>query len=74
MKRICFSVPLPCIMSEWTSWAGPDSTGTFYRYRWVLRPALNGGKECSKENINLKKSTLDDNIACFYTPHMVSTQ
>ena len=42
-----FTVPLPCIVSEWTKWSAPDATGTRYRVRYMLRPALNGGKECS---------------------------
>ena len=43
---ISISVPLPCIVSEWTAWSAPDATGTRYRVRYTLRPALNGGKEC----------------------------
>lgn len=41
-----FIVPLPCIMGPWSSWVGPDQTGTMYRYRQVIRPALNGGEKC----------------------------
>ena len=33
-------------MSPWTAWSKPDASGTIYRVRMVLRPALNGGKEC----------------------------
>ena len=33
-------------MSEWTTWSAPDATGVRFRYRMMLRPALNGGKEC----------------------------
>ena len=40
------TVPLPCIVSEWTNWSEPDATGTRFRFRMMLRPALNGGKEC----------------------------
>jgi hypothetical protein len=43
---IFITVQLPCIMSEWTKWSAPDATGTRFRYRMVLRPALNGGKAC----------------------------
>ena len=41
-----FTVPLPCIVSEWTAWSTPDATGVRFRYRYMIRPALNGGKEC----------------------------
>jgi hypothetical protein len=34
-------------MSDWTKWSVVDDSGTTYRYRYVLRPALNGGKECA---------------------------
>jgi hypothetical protein len=40
------AVPLPCIVSDWTNWSAPDATGFKFRYRMMLRPALNGGKEC----------------------------
>jgi len=33
-------------MSEWTKWSVVDATGTTFKYRYVLRPALNGGKAC----------------------------
>ena len=39
-------MPLPCIVAEWTNWSEPDATGTRFRYRYMVRPALNGGKEC----------------------------
>ena len=42
-----FTVPLPCIVSEWSKWSAPDASGTRYRVRYMLRPALNGGKECA---------------------------
>ena len=51
------SVPLPCIMSEWTKWSSVDASGTVFRYRYVLRPALNGGKAC-EDLLQLKKGTL----------------
>lgn len=40
------TVPLPCIVSDWGEWIGPDSTGTEYRYRYVVRPPLNINGEC----------------------------
>jgi len=40
------TVPLPCIVTDWTNWSAPDATGSRFRYRMMLRPALNGGKEC----------------------------
>ena len=46
MMLCLITVPLPCIVSEWTAWSAPDATGTRFRYRMMLRPALNGGKEC----------------------------
>ena len=49
-------VPLPCIMSDWSNWSDVDATGTTYRFRYVLRPALNGGKEC-EDLLQLKKGT-----------------
>jgi hypothetical protein len=49
-----FTVPLPCIVGPWSSWAGPDATGSLFRYRIMVRPALNGGKQCP-ELINLRK-------------------
>jgi len=33
-------------VSEWSKWSAPDASGTRYRFRYMLRPALNGGKEC----------------------------
>ena len=33
-------------MSDWSNWSEPDATGTRFRVRMMLRPALNGGKEC----------------------------
>ena len=47
-------VPLPCIMSDWSNWSDVDATGSSYRYRYVLRPALNGGKKCD-DLLQLKK-------------------
>ena len=41
-------------MSEWTKWTAPDATGTTFRVRMVVRPALNGGKEC-EDLMQLKK-------------------
>ena len=46
MYLICISVPLPCIVADWSNWSAPDSTGVRFRYRYMIRPALNGGKEC----------------------------
>jgi len=40
------TVPLPCIVSDWTNWSAPDATGSRFRYRMMLRPPLNGGKTC----------------------------
>lgn len=37
---------LPCIMSDWSAWSKPDASGTRFRVRYVIRPSLNGGKEC----------------------------
>ena len=44
-------------MSEWTKWSSVDASGTVFRYRYVLRPALNGGKAC-EDLLQLKKGTL----------------
>jgi len=52
-----FVVPLPCIMSEWTKWSAVDATGTTYKYRYVLRPALNGGKAC-EDLLQVKKGNV----------------
>ena len=41
-------------MSDWTKWSVVDDTETIYRYRYVLRPALNGGKECA-DLLQIKK-------------------
>ena len=49
-----FSVPLPCIVSDWSEWSKPDVTGTIYRHRMMTRPPLNGGKECP-ELLQMKK-------------------
>ena len=54
MVKYNISVPLPCIMSEWTKWSTVDASGTIFRYRYVVRPALNGGKEC-EDLLQLKK-------------------
>ena len=55
------SVPLPCIVSEWTAWSEPDATGTRFRFRMMLRPALNGGKECP-DLIELTKGEISYSI------------
>jgi hypothetical protein len=44
---LLFTVPLPCIVGDWSNWSAPDATGTRFRFRYMERPALNGGKECS---------------------------
>ena len=44
-------------MSDWTKWSVVDDSGTTYRYRYVLRPALNGGKKCD-DILQLKKGEL----------------
>jgi hypothetical protein len=41
-----FTVPLPCIVSDWSNWSAPDASGVRFRVRYMIRPALNGGKEC----------------------------
>ena len=49
LKLICycfFTVPLPCIVGDWSNWSAPDATGSRFRVRYMERPALNGGKEC----------------------------
>ena len=38
-------------MSDWTAWSAPDATGSRYRVRYVIRPALNGGKECEDDDL-----------------------
>jgi hypothetical protein len=60
-----FSVPLPCIMSDWTNWSDVDATGSSYRYRYVLRPALNGGKAC-KDLLQLKKGICHSRFTPLY--------
>ena len=54
---VLFLVPLPCIVSDWSAWTKPDSTGTSYRYRKMERPPLNGGKVCP-ELIQMKKGIM----------------
>jgi hypothetical protein len=44
-------------MSDWSNWSNVDATGSSYRYRYVLRPALNGGKKCD-DILQLKKGEL----------------
>lgn len=47
MITVVFStVELPCIVSDWTEWTKPDSTGTSTRSRYVIRPPLNHDGEC----------------------------
>jgi hypothetical protein len=41
-------------MSDWSKWSDVDATGSSYRYRYVLRPALNGGHKCD-DLLQLKK-------------------
>jgi hypothetical protein len=41
-------------MSEWTKWSSVDASGTVFRYRYVLRPALDSGKAC-EDLLQLKK-------------------
>jgi hypothetical protein len=45
-------------MSDWSNWSNVDATGASYRYRYVLRPALNGGKKCDDLLLHLKKGEL----------------
>ena len=33
-------------MSDWSAWSAPDASGSRFRVRYVVRPALNSGKEC----------------------------
>lgn len=40
------TVPLPCLVCEWSKWSEVDETGTIYRSRKVIRPGMNGGKGC----------------------------
>ena len=54
---LIFIVPLPCIVPDWTTWSEPDATGTMFRFRMMLRPALNGGKECP-DLMELRKGLL----------------
>ena len=61
-KPTFLAVPLPCLMSDWTRWSVPDATGTIYRVRYVLRPALNGGKEC-EDLMQLKKGNFDGKLS-----------
>lgn len=49
-----FQVPLPCLVSNWSKWIGPDATGSVYRVRMVVRPSINGGEKCP-DLIQLKK-------------------
>ena len=58
MLFFLYLVPLPCIMSDWSAWSKYDAAGVSYRFRQTLRPALNGGKECPDELIQLRKSKL----------------
>jgi len=44
-------------MSEWTKWSSVDASGIVFRYRYVLRPALNGGKACA-DLLQLKKGII----------------
>ena len=46
LPHFYLTVPLPCIVTDWTEWSAPDATGTSFRWRMVTRPSLNGGKEC----------------------------
>lgn len=48
-------------MSTWSSWVGPDASGTLYRYRHVARPSMNGGEKCD-DLIELKKGKVLDNV------------
>ena len=54
--NLFISVPLPCIVGPWTDWSAPDATGTRYRVRVMVRPALNGGNACP-ELIQIGKGT-----------------
>ena len=64
---LIYSVPLPCIMSEWTAWTKPDASGTVYRVRYVVRPSVNGGKEC-EDLLQLKKG-----IDFFYANNLLES-
>jgi hypothetical protein len=44
--HLFITVPLPCIVSDWSNWSAPDASGVRFRVRYMIRPALNGGKEC----------------------------
>ena len=43
---IIFSVPLPCLVSDWSAWSSMDATGMSYRTRMVTRPPINIDAEC----------------------------
>lgn len=51
-------------MSPWTEWTKPDATGTTYRVRYVLRPSVNGGKEC-EDLMELNKGNFHPYDNCF---------
>lgn len=53
------SVPLPCIVSNWSAWSAVDATGGSSRVRYVVRININGGTACpnlieSKKGIDFK--------------------
>ena len=58
-----FTVPLPLIVGPWNTWAAPDATGTTFRWRYVLRPAINKDEK-TPELIETKKGKLTI-ILCF---------
>jgi hypothetical protein len=45
-KLYIVTVPLPCIVGDWSNWSAPDASGVRFRVRYMERPPLNGGKEC----------------------------
>ena len=69
---IFVTVPLPCIVSDWTAWSAVDATGMIYRSRVVLRPPLNVDGECppllQSRKGNLRKFILKASfVLCFYS-------
>ena len=51
------TVPLPLIVGPWNTWAAPDATGSTFRWRYVLRPAINKDEK-TPELIETKKGKL----------------
>lgn len=47
LQYLCFySVPIDCVVSEWSAWTQPDEGGNVESFRTIRVKPLNNGMKC----------------------------